>query len=120
VAVISGLFTAFRVGRKMWSDLRWALHIGWLGVRLRLRENWRNGVIRKILGGVCAEAAVLALIFPFLDVVVANNEISAAASSGTTAQFISVRGVLWWSLSFVALALFGAFILGGKEKEEER
>lgn len=116
--MISGLIIGFRVGRKLWSDLRWALHIGWLKVRLRLVQNWRNGVIRKILCGLFAEAAVLALVFPFLDVVVANNEISVAARSGTPAQLISVRSVLWWSLSFVALALFGAFILGRKEDRE--
>jgi uncharacterized membrane protein len=94
------------------------LHVARLGLRARLLQNWRSGVIRKILCGVCAEAAVLALIFPFLDVLIANNEILTNAKAGNTGQLISIRGVLVWSLSFVVLALLGAFILGTKEDGE--
>lgn len=115
--MISGLIIGFRAARKLWSDLRWVLHIVWLKVQLRLLQNSRNGVIRKILCGLCAEAAVLTLVFPLLDVVFANNQSSIAARSGTTVQLISVGSVLGWSLSFVAVALFGAFLLGSKEDE---
>lgn len=82
-------------------------------MRARLVHNWHSGDIRKIVSGICSEAAVLALIFPFLDVVIGNNEILANAKSGNVAQqLMPVHSVLGWSLSFVALALFGAFILG--------
>lgn len=107
-----------RVGRKMWSDLRWVSHIGLLGVRLQLTQNWRNGVIRRILCGLCSEAAVLVLIFPLLDWAFANQEISGAARSGTTTPFVSGGTVLKLSLLFAAITLFGAFILGRKEHGE--
>jgi hypothetical protein len=116
--VISGLIAGSRLARELLANLWWWSHLAWLGIKARLVQNWRSGVIRKIVCGVCAEAAVLALIFPFLDVVVANNEILTSAKSGNVAQLISVRSVLVWSLSFVALALFGAFILGAKEDGE--
>lgn len=62
---------------------------------------------------------MLALIFPFLDVVIANNEIAKGARLGTaTTQLISVPVVLMLSLVVVAMALFGAFILGSKENGE--
>ena len=113
--MISGLIIGFRAGCKLWFDLRWVLHVAWLGIRLQLYQNWRDGVIRKILCNLCAEAAVLALIFPFLDVVVANNEMLENSRSGIQTKLIPLGTVLIVSLSFVALALFGAFILGSKK-----
>ncbi len=110
--MISGFTIGFTLVRKLLAELRWRSHLVWLTIQARILQNWRSGVIRKIVCDFCAEAAVLAFIFPFLDSVIENMR---NAKSGVAITLIPVQGVLGWSLSFVALALFGAFILGNKE-----